>query len=50
MRVDEFDPEAVPDVGGLLRELDEAEKMEVDGEGRDDHNGEYWQFCARRGY
>ena len=31
-RVDEFDPMAVPDVGTLLRELDEAGNMEVDQE------------------
>ena len=46
-RVDEFDPEAVPDVGRLLKELDEAEMMDVDGEGRDDRNGEYWRFLCK---
>jgi DNA primase small subunit len=38
-KVDEFDPEGVPNVGGLLRELDEAGKMEVDEEGGEHHNG-----------
>src|SRR5882762_7325876 len=40
-KVDEFDPEGVPDVGGLLKELDEAGKMEVDGEGAGENNGMY---------
>lgn len=39
-KVDEFDPEGVPDVGGLLRELDEAGKMDVDEESGEHHNGE----------
>src|SRR5882762_2152911 len=38
-RVEEFDPEGVPNVGGLLRELDEAGKMEVDGEAAEHHDG-----------
>jgi DNA primase small subunit len=39
LKVDEFDPEGVPDVGMLLKELDEAGKMEVDESG-EHHNGE----------
>lgn len=45
-RVDEFDPEAVPDVGMLLKELDEAGNMDVD-----DENGEHYgkqQVIARK--
>lgn len=38
-RIDEFDPEGVPTVGGLLRELDEAGQMDVDGEA-EHHGGE----------
>jgi DNA primase small subunit len=40
-KVAEFDPEGVPDVGGLLRELDEAGKMEVDDQNGEPHNGEH---------
>lgn len=36
-KIDEFDPETVPTVGQLLRELDTAAKTE----GEEHHSGEY---------
>jgi DNA primase small subunit len=40
-KVDEFDPENVPDVGRLLEELDASGKMDVDEEGSEQRNGEH---------
>lgn len=39
-RVDEFDPEKVPDVETLLNELNNAAAMEVDGENGERRGGE----------
>lgn len=41
-RVDEFDPEKVPDVETLLNELNSAAEMEVDGENAERRGGEYY--------
>ena len=43
-RVDEFDPEKVPDVETLLNELNSATGMEVDGENGERRGGEYVGF------
>ena len=47
-KVDEFDPEGVPNAGELLRELDEAGKMEVDGEGAEHHDGKLLNLYVDR--
>lgn len=50
-RIDEFDPEGVPTVGQLLRELNElkaeptvAEGMDVDRQSGDHRSGVWWKF------
>lgn len=50
-RIDEFDPEAVPTVGQLLRELNElkaeptvSEGMDVDRQSGDHRSGVWWNL------
>lgn len=45
-RVDEFDPEKVPDVETLLNELNSTARMEIDGGNGERSGGEYVDFIV----